>query len=364
MGGMKNADLQALLLLLFSFSSSCMGFAPPPPMMPIQVSTGRRSSSQPPLRLGSLDYTPLEPSTFDDMYSHGCRIAKDEEYLGAVLKQWNSEKRTVAIETKPFEYKDDDKSNLFGHLVRRTVSSAQPVKDKSLPGILLFHTGAGPLDVSLFYKADCLAQKLDCVVLICDVISDCYGWAWGTEDRSHYNEIRDSLLADDASLLRSRAACAANAICVGAPEVDPQRLAALGWCLGGQSILELGRVQSAAFSIRAMATFHGVFHRESAPAHVVKDEISSSSLSTSSVGSVLICNGKDDPFVSEKDLEESKKLFETNGWQAELQQFEGAKHGFSNPAQDFNENPAFGYHPEAATKSWDATLQLLEKQLC
>ena len=68
--------------------------------------------------------------------------------------------------------------------------------------------------------------------------------------------------------------------------------------------------------------------------------------------------------MSEQDLEESKKLFETNGWQVELQQFEGAKHGFSNPAQDLNENPAFGYHQEAATKSWDATLQLLEKQLC
>ena len=280
MGGMKNADLQALLLL-FSFSSSCKGFARPP-MMPIVSSTGRRSSQ--PLRLGSLDYTPLEPSTFDDMYSHGCRIAKDEEYLGAVLKQWNSEKRTVEVETKPFEYKDDDKSNLFGNLVRRTTSTEH--KGKSLPGILLFHTGAGPLDVSLFYKADCLAQKLDCVVLICDVISDCYGWAWGTEDRTHYNEIRDSLLADDGSLLRSRAACAANALCVGAPEVDPQRLAAIGWCLGGQSILELGRVQSAAFSIRAMATFHGVFHRESAPAPVIKDESSSSSSQQLLVASV------------------------------------------------------------------------------
>eukprot|EP00591_Stephanopyxis_turris_P016319 CAMPEP_0195532442 /NCGR_PEP_ID=MMETSP0794_2-20130614/38135_1 /TAXON_ID=515487 /ORGANISM="Stephanopyxis turris, Strain CCMP 815" /LENGTH=309 /DNA_ID=CAMNT_0040664655 /DNA_START=209 /DNA_END=1138 /DNA_ORIENTATION=+ len=302
-------------------------------------------------------WSPLTPNTFDedDITLDGCQIAKDKEYLGAILKQWNAEERSLEVETQPYEYKDDE-GNLFGRLVRRTKS--EEADKNSLPGILLFHTGAGPLDVSLFYKAESLAQKFDCVVLICDIVSDCYGWGW-REDRTHMSEIQDSLMADDASFLRLRATSAAEALS-SVPEVDPQRLAAIGWCLGGQPILELGRVKSAAYSIRAMATFHGVFQRDEL-APVLTDESPSSE--SASGGTVLICNGKDDPFVSAKDLEDSKNCFEANGWTVDLQQYEGAKHGFSNPAQEFNKDPAFGYNEEVATKSWDATLQLLEKQL-
>lgn len=348
--------LQALLLV-----STCQAFVPR-----LSSSTsrggvfGRRLE---PLHLGFMDYTPLGPEFFTDIDLSGCQIAKDTEYLEAIVKVWKEEERSFEVESKPCEYKDDQKGNVFGHLVRRKATTVgrnprPPPTEKSLPGILLFHTASGPLDVSLFYKADCLVQKYDCVVLICDIISDCYGWAWNTDDRTYYNEIREALLADDATLLRSRATSAVNKISVEAPEVDPHRLAALGWCLGGQPILELGRVTSAAFDIKAMVTFHGVFDR-SDPVTKLKDEVSSST----SGGKLLICNGKDDPFVSEEDLENTQTIFEANGWEVNVEEYEDTKHGFSNPAQEFNEKAAFGYNEEAARKSWDAALRLLEEEL-
>uniref|UniRef100_A0A7S4HSE1 Dienelactone hydrolase domain-containing protein n=1 Tax=Odontella aurita TaxID=265563 RepID=A0A7S4HSE1_9STRA len=308
-----------------------------------------------PLHIGFMDYSPLGPEIFDDIDVAGCQIAKDKEYLNAILKEWNKEDRSFEIESKPFEYKDEEKGNLFGHLVRRKKS--EPAEEKSLPGILLFHTGAGPLDVFLFHKADSLVQKYDCVVLICDIVSDCYGWAW-SPDGTWYTDIRNSLLENDAQLLRSRATSAANGIGVGAPEVDPQRLAALGWCLGGQPILELGRVTSAAFDVRAMATFHGVFDRD-VPITMLKDEVSS----TKSGGTVLISNGKDDPMVDDEDLKCTKTVFEKSGWVVEIEEYEDTKHGFSNPAQALSEKAAFGYNEGAARKSWDATLQLLENHI-
>ena len=352
--GMKKLDLEVFLLISVA-TPYCQAFVLSSSRAPF-----RRLE---PLRLGRMDWSPLTPKDFDDVtLANGYQIAKDQSYLDAVLKQWNSEdeKRSLAVETKIFEYKDDTNGNLFGHVMRRATASQQASQDKSLPGILLFHTGAGPLDVFLFYKAHCLLQTLDCVVTICDFVSDPHGWAW-SPDRSQFAAVYNSLIANGGSLLRSRATSAANALCCVA-EVDPQRLAAIGWCLGGQPCLELGRVKSAAFSIRAVSTFHGVFHRDEAPSVTVADESPSSS-SSACGGRLLICNGKDDPFVSEQDLEDTKNLFEANGWEVELQQYEGAQHGFSNPAQDLNENPSFSYNKDAATKSWDATLQLLEKQL-
>ena len=43
--------------------------------------------------------------------------------------------------------------------------------------------------------------------------------------------------------------------------------------------------------------------------------------------------------------------------------FENTKHGFTNPAQDWNPNPAFEYNDEAATQSWEATMELLQRKL-
>lgn len=344
---MKN--LPALLVLLVLMCGFCQAFLP-------SLSAGSRALGRlGPLHIGFMDYSPLGPDIFDNIDLSGCQIAKDKEYLDAILQEWNKEKRSFEVESKPFEYKDDEKGNLFGHLVRRKTTGL--ATEKSLPGILLFHTGAGPLDVSLFYKADCLVQKFDCVVLICDIVSDCYGWGWNP-DRTYYTEIRNSLLDEDAKLLRSRATSAANQVSVGAPEVDPQRLAAMGWCLGGQPILELGRVSSSAFKLRAMVTFHGVFERNG-PLAKVRDEVSSST----SGGKLLICNGKDDPFVSDEELENTRITFETNGWEVKVEEYEGSKHGFSNPAQEFNEKAAFGYNEVAARESWDAAFRLLEEEL-
>jgi dienelactone hydrolase len=40
-----------------------------------------------------------------------------------------------------------------------------------------------------------------------------------------------------------------------------------------------------------------------------------------------------------------------------------ANHGFTNPAQVHNDNPAFGYHPESAKKAWHQALALLTRRI-
>ena len=96
----------------------------------------------------------------------------------------------LPVETSPWIYHDEEGTPLYGHIVRPKLDSAANAdaaaskrkknKKSYHPGILLFHTAAGPQDVFLFRKAAALASdpNLRCVVLICDVLSDQDGWAW------------------------------------------------------------------------------------------------------------------------------------------------------------------------------------------
>jgi dienelactone hydrolase len=325
----------------------------------------------------TMNWKPLGPSNFEQTVSEdGRQFAKDEAYSHAVLHQWESEPSSIPVETSPFVYYCEDRDDgqqypLFGHVVCRTRNNTTSSRSQSspLPGILLFHTGAGPQDVFLFYKSAVLLQSFDCVVFICDILSDERGWAWGP-DRTHYNFVRASLIKDNASLLKSRVSAAAKALCdftESGINVDPQSVAAMGWCLGGQPVMELAQLgpsltsSISGFCVRAMVTFHGVFRRDidGGVGNIDKEEGENNGLPNE----VLICNGVDDPFVSKQDVQDAKKLFSDQGFNVNILEMEGAKHGFSNPAQSMSDNTSFDYSESAATTSWDVTMKLLERTL-
>ena len=162
-------------------------------------------------------------------------------------------------------------------------------------------------------------------------------------------------------------------------EVDEERIAAMGWCMGGHPILELSRMNVR--GVKALVTFHGVFDG------IVEEDTETSkddhdhddhdndhddmNISTgrddennkSNQKCALICNGMSDPFVSLENLDVGKRTFEKNLWETKVLNFENVKHGFTNPAQDYNPSEAFGYNDDAAKASWEAAKNLLRKQL-
>lgn len=329
-------------------------------------------------------WKPLGTSSFTSPVSpeDGYRYAKDDEYLRAVLDSWEPDTST-GVETSPWIYHDDNGTPLFGHIVRPIVSSrdtnagdsggnASPLR----PGILLFHTAAGPQDVFLFQKAAELATSgLGCVVLICDVLSDRDGWAWTPDgDRARFNNLKEELLKENAALLRSRVEAAVRTLISNSFGVDPRRLAGLGWCFGAQPILELAALQhqqdketvgkerdALAFSATVLVSYHGVYRRgASNPADLTSNRMEV--LGDIPDREVLICTGKSDPFVSPDDLEFAKATMGEQNYAVRIMEFDGAKHGFTNPAQDLNTNPAFQYNEIAATQSWEATMELLKRK--
>jgi dienelactone hydrolase len=156
-------------------------------------------------------------------------------------------------------------------------------------------------------------------------------------------------------LLQSRIRAALDGLLDVAPEVDMTRLCALGWCLGGHSILELGRMQVP--GIKAMITFHGVF--DGVPP-LRKD----TEATKGQAAEILICDGDLDPFVDkESSLKYAIETLQRYGNNVRLINMEGAKHGFTNPAQDYNPSDAFAYNDSAANLAWSETLAILKRTL-
>jgi len=357
------------------------------------------SSSSVTNSVSSNHWKTLDVNQFPNLTSNGCRFAKDEQYLKSVLDLWKQEegkirkdKLSQLVETSPWTYYDDDQTPLYGHIVKPIIDSSAVEKDirndngnkdndndssrPLYPGILMFHTAAGPQDVFLFQKAAQLASsELQCVVLICDILSDPCGWAWSPDgDRTRYNQVRQRLLQDNGRLMRSRVNASVQTL-IGDVDnnfdfgVDPNRLAGMGWCLGAQPILELltlNSKESTRFSVDALISFHGVFRRDPLP--LSEQSLSSSSLDekssrTGRTRDVLICNGKCDPFVSQDDIDITKRSMEEKMYNVTVLDFDGARHGFTNPAQKFNENNAFEYNEIASKESWKATMELLKRKL-
>ena len=361
---------------------------PSPPIMEQQATSSDDTEN--------VDWSPLDP---ESLVSAPClieqelcepsgdadkpRIAKDFAYANAVLDAWKQDEQeaTTLWDTKirPIVYMDEEETPLYGRIV---VKNKEMSPDKKRPGILLFHTGAGPHDIFLYWKAAALVNSLadddnddNVVVLIADILSDDTGWAWD-DDRTKYTRSRDQVLhveeASDSAgtlswsrpLLAKRIKSAINTM-MEEEDVDPSRIAAIGWCLGGHSILELARisVNDDDISIRAMVTFHGVF--DGVPKmEPFDDSDGAGALPDLSRCELLICNGVEDPFVKAEDMENALRIFQKLRIPVSLLQLRDARHGFSNPAQDFNTNSkAFGYHQESANKSWRQGIALLRRRL-
>jgi dienelactone hydrolase len=365
--------------------------------------TASSSSTGDPWRPGTEPLLLLDPSALSTMGDGGGRprLPRDEAYASAVLRAWrdevaarrdgrdggasvdgdDDEGRTTSSVSAPLVYGcATDGTSLHGHIYRRcppssSSPSSPPITNKNdpppspppplLPGILLFHTGAGPQDVFLRWKADSLVNEVGtfgdggCVVLIADVLGDASGWAW--HDRARYDDVRRDLLVPNGDgrrdALRERVRAAIDALS-SQPGVDARRIGAMGFCLGGHPVLELARMRMTLDSrVRVMVTFHGVFDgvRELEPIATLEGG------GVDDGCDVLVCTGEDDPYVSSEDLDAAMRMFDDLGCRCRVMKFEGTRHGFTNPAQDYNPNrDAFAYNEAACNGAWSAALSLLK----
>jgi dienelactone hydrolase len=143
-------------------------------------------------------------------------------------------------------------------------------------------------------------------------------------------------LLRDPDLLRARARAALAALAAD-PRVDPKRLAAIGFCFGGTTVLELAYSGA---DLAGVASFHGGLPK-TRPEDLKRIK-----------AAVLVLHGADDPHVSAADIAAFEQAMRQAGADWQMVLFGGAVHSFTNPAAGNNPAAGVAYNARAARRSW------------
>jgi dienelactone hydrolase len=153
-------------------------------------------------------------------------------------------------------------------------------------------------------------------------------------------------LRNQPETLRARGR-AALATLAALPQVDTNRIGAIGFCFGGSVVLELARDGA---DLRAVVSFHGVLATK-LPA-----------VSGRVKASVLVCTGADDPLAPPeqvKALEDEMRAAQVRDWQ--IISYGNTLHGFTNPAADGSMMRTALYSAQADRRSWASMRSLFEE---
>lgn len=201
------------------------------------------------------------------------------------------------------------------------------------PGVVVFSEWWG-LNDYIRRRASELVE-LGYVALAADV----YGDGKTAADATEAGALMNGLFADlPATTERIRAAVQTLA---ARPEVDPKRLGAMGYCLGGALALHAARI---GLDLRGVASFHGSLDRTH-PAK--KGDVKAK---------VLVCHAGGDQFVQPAQVEAFRKEMQELGVDLEFHAWPDTQHAFTNPQATEN-GKRYGlplaYDAKADRESWD-----------
>jgi dienelactone hydrolase len=225
--------------------------------------------------------------------------------------------------TQALEYRDGD-------VTCRGYLAYNEGRDRR-PGIVICHEAPG-LDEHVKMRAEMLAE-LGYVALAADL----YGNGVVAKGSSEAMALMGPLREDLASL-RRRARAGLDAL-AAQPRVDPQHLAAIGYCFGGLTVLELARSGA---PVAGVVSFHGLLETKTPQdARNIK-------------GKVLVCTGSDDPLVPPDHVLGFEREMSGAGVDWQVITYGGAKHAFTNRNADRVGMPALAYNQAADQRSWIA----------
>jgi dienelactone hydrolase len=127
---------------------------------------------------------------------------------------------------------------------------------------------------------------------------------------------------------------------------NPDKIAAIGYCFGGGIVLQMARIGT---DLDAVVSFHGSIQPITrAESGKVKSYI-------------LVCNGADDPFVTEEQIDAFKTEMDSAGVDYKFINYESAVHSFTNPIADSvgkKFDMPLAYNEKADKESWEEMKKL------
>ena len=149
---------------------------------------------------------------------------------------------------------------------------------------------------------------------------------------------------DDRAMLQSRLTASLETL-KSQPEVDNDRIAAIGYCFGGLCVLDLARIGT---DINGVASFHGLF---GAPGNTAGTKIKTR---------VLALHGHEDPMVPVDAVVALEKELTEAGADWQIHVYGNTLHAFTNPEANFPDLGAI-YNKNADKRSWQTLLNFLDE---
>jgi dienelactone hydrolase len=228
----------------------------------------------------------------------------------------------AAIKVEIVEYRQGD-----------TTLEGQLVYDDALkgprPGVLIVHQWKGLTNYER-KRAEMLAQ-LGYVAFCADIYGKGIRPTTTAEAGAQAGKYKQ-----DRALLRARATAGLDAFRKQSM-VDPKRIAAIGYCFGGTTVIELARSGA---DVAGVVSFHGGLD---SPAPAAGKNIKTK---------VLALHGADDPFVPAKDLDAFEQEMREAKVEWQLIKYGGAVHSFT----DWDATGAMKgaqYDERADKRSWE-----------
>ncbi|HET6425366.1 MAG TPA: dienelactone hydrolase family protein [Planctomycetaceae bacterium] len=239
----------------------------------------------------------------------------------------------AAVKTKSITYKDGDQE-CVGFLAWNDSAS-----EKS-PGVLVVHEWWGLND----YARDRAKQlaELGYVAFACDMYGDGKVTEHPKDAQAMATETRRNVAA-----WRKRAQ-AGLAVLKAQPTVKMDKIAAMGYCFGGSTALQLAYSGE---KLEAVATFHAALP---APTAEEAKQIRAR---------ILVCHGADDSFIPPAAVTSFKKALDDAAVVNQVVSYPGAVHSFTVPDADKHNIPGMKYNKTADEESWKQMKQLFAEML-
>ncbi|TGK28947.1 dienelactone hydrolase family protein [Leptospira gomenensis] len=239
---------------------------------------------------------------------------------------------SAKVSAKNIVYQDGETS-LEGYIAYPEFRST-----KSAPAILVVHDWLG-----LVENPKMRAEKLADLGYIAFAV-DIYGK--GIRPKSmeeaaklagHYKQNRD--------VMRARILAAFETL-KSQPEVEPGRIAIIGYCFGGTVALELARSGA---PVLGAVSFHGGLETPNPEdAKNIK-------------GKILALHGADDPFVKKEEVESFQEEMRKAGIDWQLVTYGGAVHSFTIKEAGNDNSKGAAYNAKADRRSWIELVSFLKE---
>ncbi len=251
-------------------------------------------------------------------------------FLSIILALLFSAEVHAKIIARPVEYK-------HGEAVLQGYLAYDDAIDGQRPGVLVAHEWWG-LNDYVKKRAEQLAG-LGYVAFALDM----YGKGVSTRDQKEAARLAGQFRGKP--LMRHRAQAGLNVL-TRSKRVDPKRIAAIGFCFGGTTVLELAYSGA---PLAGIVSFHGGLTTPK------PDDLKNIK------AKVLVLHGAEDPVAPSEKAVVFQESMRKAGVDWQMIFYGGAVHAFTNPAAGNDKTRGAAYDEKAAKRSWQHMKMFFEE---